>query len=257
MEELLRLPPVFDPPLMNAAGTLGFAPDRRKLLDWAQFGAFVTNPISYSPRRPASSTRWRVDAGIALVHTGHPNPGFHKVLRQFAPIWAQADLPVVVHLLAGPPAEMRKIIPRLEVLENVTAVELGFPERIGRSELREVISASLGELPILVSLPLSRAVELAPVAVESGAAAVALSPPRGQHPNTSGSFDQGRLYGPPVFPLALHVVRQMSLAQVPVIGAGGVYSNEQAKAMRQAGALAVQVDLALWRGDWFSSEMEE
>ncbi|HKJ26085.1 MAG TPA: hypothetical protein VJ965_00480, partial [Anaerolineales bacterium] len=197
MEELLRLPPVFDPPLMNVAGTLGFSPDRRKPLDWAKFGAFITNPISLQRRRPANSTRWRVDAGMgpgtALVHTGHPNPGLSKCLRQFAPIWAQADLPVIVHLLADRPAEIRKAVTRLEVLENVIAVELGFPEQISAGELQEVVAASLGELPVLVSLPFIRAVELAPTAQEIGAVAVTLSPPRGQVPNQNGGFDQGRL----------------------------------------------------------------
>jgi dihydroorotate dehydrogenase len=33
-----------------------------------------------------------------------------------------------------------------------------------------------------------------------------------------------------------------------VIGGGGVYRPEQAQAMLAAGALAVQVDAALWRG---------
>lgn len=253
MEELLRMPPVFDPPLMNAAGTLGFCPDRRKPLDWASFGAFVTNPISIKTRRPASSTRWRAQLGTALVHTGHPNPGFHKVVAQYAPLWAQADMPVIVHLMASPPAEMRKYIPRLEVLENVIAVELGFPESIWEGEAQEVITASLGELPIIVRLPISRALELSPAVMHAGAVAVSLSPPRGLYPNPEGDFDRGRLYGPALYPQALHVVRELANLKVPVIGAGGVYSCSQADAMQAAGALAVQVDMALWRGEWFLS----
>lgn len=254
MEELLRMPPVFDPPLMNAAGALGFCPDRRKPVDWASFGAFVTNPISISKRKPASSTRWCVEVGTALVHTGHPNPGFNKVVAQYAPLWAQADLPVVVHLMASVPAEMRKYIPRLEVLENVIAVELGFPESIWQAEAQEVIAASLGELPIIVRLPLNRALELSPAVLQAGAVAVSLSPPRGLYQNEQGDFDRGRLYGPALYPQALHVVRELSKLKVPVIGAGGVYSTAQADAMRAAGALAVQVDLALWRGEWFLSQ---
>jgi dihydroorotate dehydrogenase len=35
---------------------------------------------------------------------------------------------------------------------------------------------------------------------------------------------------------------------VPVIGAGGVYSQAQVESMLAAGALAVQVDAILWRG---------
>lgn len=257
MEELLRLPPVFEPPLMNAAGTLGFYPDRRKPVDWVRFGAFVTNPVSVGRRRPAASTRWRVTAGTALVHTGHPNSGFHQVLRQYAPQWAQADLPVVVHLMASSPVELRKYIPRLEVLENVVAVELGFPASIGAGEAQDVISASLGELPVLVRLPLYRAAALAPAVMESGAVAVTLGPPRGQLPDQVGDFDRGRLYGPSLFSQALHAVRELKALRIPVIGAGGVYAPSQAEAMQTAGALAVQVDLALWRGEWFEGKQEE
>ncbi|HKJ26333.1 MAG TPA: hypothetical protein VJ965_01740, partial [Anaerolineales bacterium] len=72
-----------------------------------------------------------------------------------------------------------------------------------------------------------------------------------------GGFDQGRLYGPSVFPLALHMVRLLAETNTPVIGSGGVYSPAQAEAMRAAGAFAVQVDLALWRGDWFQEIREE
>jgi dihydroorotate dehydrogenase len=37
-------------------------------------------------------------------------------------------------------------------------------------------------------------------------------------------------------------------AGVPVIGGGGVYKQEQVEAMKEAGALAVQLDAVLWRG---------
>ena len=47
-------------PLMNAAGTLGFAPDPRQphsdFLD-----AFVTNPVSLRPRTPANGPRRSID----------------------------------------------------------------------------------------------------------------------------------------------------------------------------------------------------
>ena len=39
---------------MNAAGTLGFAPDYRAPAPWEAFGAFVTNPLSLRTRRPTA-----------------------------------------------------------------------------------------------------------------------------------------------------------------------------------------------------------
>jgi dihydroorotate dehydrogenase len=37
---------------------------------------------------------------------------------------------------------------------------------------------------------------------------------------------------------------------LPIIGAGGVWNKENAEAMLSTGALAVQVDAALWGFDW-------
>ena len=59
----------------------------------------------------------------------------------------------------------------------------------------------------------------------------------------------GRLSGPALFPQALLTVRDAVQANLPVIGAGGVSSKENADAMLSAGALAVQVDESLWKGD--------
>ena len=44
---------VFDAPLMNAAGSLGFSLETNVAVDWKRFGAFVTHPVSLRPRQPA------------------------------------------------------------------------------------------------------------------------------------------------------------------------------------------------------------
>ena len=58
----------------------------------------------------------------------------------------------------------------------------------------------------------------------------------------------GRLSGPALFPQALLTVRDAAQAHIPVIGAGGVGSKENADAMLSVGALAAQVDASLWKG---------
>ena len=162
-------------------------------------------------------------------------------------------MPVIVHLLAGRPDEMVRMIERLETLENILAVEIGVPDLITAGELDEVVTASVGELPILVRIPLARAQELGSICHQAGAAAVSLGPPRGALPGNENVV-RGRIYGPGVFPLALQTVSQLSRMDIPVIGAGGVYTEEDTEAMIAAGALAVQLDLSLWRGDWFVGE---
>jgi len=253
MEDIYRQPPIIDPPLMNAAGSLGFAPDLRASIPWKDFGAFLTNPISLHSRMPASGKRWLEFAGGVLLHTGHPNPGFRQVLKQFRARWAQSPLPVIVHLLASDPQEIQTCVLQLEVVENVLAVEIGFPASIDVHAMADILSAAQGELPVIARLSLDRSRELALDAIQAGATAVSLGPPRGSLPSGKG-LSHGRIYGPAVYPLALQVVHQLHMMDVAVIGAGGIYQRPQADEMRRAGAWAVQVDLALWRGDWVDEE---
>jgi dihydroorotate dehydrogenase len=128
-------------------------------------------------------------------------------------------------------------------------VELGIPSEADAGTASAFTRAALGELPVIARLPLERAVELAVAVHAAGAAAVSLSPPRGALPLPGGGLLRGRLYGPALFPHALETVRILTAQGLPVVGAGGVYRLEDAAAMRAAGALAVQLDAVLWRGD--------
>ena len=238
----------FDPPLMNAAGSLGFAPDGRSEMDAASLGAFVTHPISLNPRDPAGGQRFLPCAAGFLLHTGYPNPGLSAVLRKYAGQWARSPRPVLVHLLCQQPEEVARMTNRLEGIPGVCGLELGLPPEVGLPMAQAMIEAAYGELPLVVRLPLERALELGQALVGAQVLAFSLGPPRGLLPTPDGSLLRGRLYGPAVFPLALAAVQTLQQAGLPVIGAGGVYTREQIQVMLQAGALAVQVDAALWRG---------
>jgi dihydroorotate dehydrogenase (NAD+) catalytic subunit len=236
-------------PLMNAAGTLGFAPDPHGPVDLSSFGAFVTNPISLTARTPANGQRVASYAGGFLMHTGYPNPGFYAVLRENIRRWAHAEIGVIVHLLVRGPQDTAEMAGRLEGLEGVMGIELGLDSDVDATTVRAIVSAAAEmELPCIARLPLERAVELACEALEAGAAAISLAPPRGLLPGNEGSFVRGRLYGPALFPQALALTQTLTAQEVPVIGGGGVYSNEDIQAMLGVGAIGVQVDAALWRG---------
>ena len=66
-------------------------------------------------------------------------------------------------------------------------------------------------------------------------------------PGPGGAVVRGRLYGPGIFPLALAATKAVVELGVPVIAGGGIYSNENARAVLAAGAMGVQVDSWLWR----------
>jgi dihydroorotate dehydrogenase (NAD+) catalytic subunit len=235
----------FRKPLMNAAGTLGFAPELRAPVPWADFGAFVTNPLSLRPRSGAARPALIEYPGGFLLHTGLPNPGLAGALKKYARRWTDSPLPVIVHLMADRPEETQQMVERLEEVENVAAVELGFAPLLADDIISLVVEMCRGELPLIASLPAEQILGLGPRLMNEGAAAVSLAAPRGSLPR-NGMLISGRLFGPSLFPKSLDVVASAAKLGLPAIGAGGVYSNEQVETMLGAGALAVQVDAALW-----------
>jgi dihydroorotate dehydrogenase (NAD+) catalytic subunit len=244
----------FSKPLMNATGSLGFAPDSRVGIAWESLGAFVTNPLSLRPRQPAASPELIEYPGGFLLHTGLPNPGFNAGIKNYTSRWDKSDLPIIVHLMADRPEETQYMVRVLENQENVMAAELGFAPLLADDILLLTLEMCLGELPLIFSLPIEQVLSLGPRLIQEGAQAISISAPRGAMspslPEGEGlgvrEIITGRLYGPSLFPRTLETVYSAAKLGLPIIGAGGVYSKEHADVMLSAGALAVQVDAALW-----------
>lgn len=97
---------------------------------------------------------------------------------------------------------------------------------------------------MLVRLPLHDALAVAEAVMDAGAGAlVVAAPPRGtaRDPHT-GKLVSGRVYGPLVKPAVLRVVGQLARkVDIPVIGAGGIHTQQDARDYIEAGARAVQV----------------
>ena len=256
----------FSKPLMNAAGSLGFAPDSRAGISLDSFGAFVTNPFSLRPRKPAALPEVIEYSGGFLLHSGLPNAGFNAGIKKYASRWDKAEMPVIVHLMADRPEETQRMVRMLETHENVMAAELGFAPLLADDILLVTLEMCLGELPLIFSLPIEQVLRLGPRLIQEGAQAISISAPRGALPltprfdytnaplsaNAEKDFITGRLYGPSQFPRALETVYSAAKVGIPIIGAGGVWTKNDAEAILSAGALAVQVDAVLWGVNWLS-----
>lgn len=233
-------------PLMNAAGTLGFAPHTSELVDYDRLGAFVTNPVSLHPRTPARSrTSLRFPGGF-LLHSGYPNPGLKAVLRRYASRWERASLPVIIHLLVNHVDEIAQMVTQLEGREGLMGIELGIPPDCDADQVIEFVQAALGELPLIVQVPFERAGELARKLVDSQLAAISLASPRGMILNPEGQPVRGRLYGPAVFPFVLAAVQEVIETGIPTIACGGIHQQLQIEAMLEMGAIGIQLDSILW-----------
>jgi dihydroorotate dehydrogenase (NAD+) catalytic subunit len=191
--------------------------------------------------------------GGFLLHTGLPNPGLNAGVKKFAARWARSELPVIVHLMADRPEETQRMVRMLETQENVMAAELGFAPLLADDILLLTLEMCVGELPLIFSLPIEQVLSLGPRLIQEGAQAISISMPRGAlspalTPSTpeKNELITGRLYGPSLFPHTLDNVHSASRLGLPIIGAGGVWTKENAEAMLSAGALAVQMDAVLW-----------
>jgi len=264
----------FSKPIMNASGSLGFAPDSRAGVALDLFGAFVTNPFSLRPRLPAAKPEFIEYPGGFLLHTGLPNPGLSAGIWKYASRWDKSDMPIIIHLMADRPEETQRMVRILESQENVMAAELGFAPLLANDIIMLTLEMCLGELPLIFSLPVEQVLSLGPRLIQEGAQAISISAPRGAlYPlPASSSFRSaqgeekglevreiihGRLYGPSLFPQTLETVFSAAKLGLPIIGAGGVWNKENADAMLSAGALAVQVDAALWGFDWHNQSSIE
>jgi len=236
----------FSNPIINASGSLGFAPDPRNGISLSAFGAFVTNPVSLRPRLPATHPAFIEFPGGFLMHTGLPNPGFSGVLKKYSARWNRADLPIIVHLMADRPEETQRMVRELENVENVMAVQLGFAPLLADDIILMNLEMCLGELPLIFALPYEQVLTLGSRLVAGGVSAISLASPRGALPDKAGNLVTGRIYGPSLFPRALDVIRSATMIGLPVIGSGGVWSDTDAGAMLKAGAMAVETDAQLW-----------
>jgi dihydroorotate dehydrogenase len=237
----------FRTPWLNAAGSLGFSPPGQ--WRWGEpMGVFVTNPISLFPRTPAEERAAILFPGGFLLHTGLPNPGLKGLLAGVRR-WRRdaGDLPVWVHIFGDNVSEIEQLVRSLENLENVSAIELGLNSGVDAGLALLLVRSALGELPLVVNIPLTCAAEAwVDKLTDLGASAISLAPPRGWLPGANGKLVGGRLYGPAMLPLALAAVRSLKRQSLPVIASGGVYRKADGEALLAAGAAAVQLDSVLW-----------
>lgn len=239
-----------DAPVMPAAGTVGFADEYRSIIKLDKLGALVTNPVTLLPRSPANGTRVVPLQGGVLVHSGLPNPGLGKVIREHRAAWGKMNIPVIVHLVATTPDEIEEAMLLLDEEETVAAVELGLHDDSTPDEASVLVRAALAraEKPLLVRVPMLGGDGIARAVANAGADGVVVcAAPRGTARDAGGRLVSGRIYGPVIKPVVLRMVGLLARElTIPVIGAGGIHSAQDARDYLEAGARAVQVDSLTW-----------
>jgi dihydroorotate dehydrogenase (NAD+) catalytic subunit len=239
---------VLAPPIMNSAGILGFAPDPKLPFDFTPLGAFVTHPLSLGRRMPARPTWIENYPGGVLLHTGLPNPGLRGGIKAYRNSWGSFQRPVIAHVIADSPQDIAVIVEYLDEVDHpIQALEIGLEQALPNDALAMITIARQSQLPLLARLSLGTARDVAYAAIEAGVQAIVIGPPRGHLPGKALVLSSGRLYGPGLFPQALHELTiYLENIHIPVILGCGLFSAEHVRLAFASGAAGVQLDTILW-----------
>ncbi|PKO13143.1 MAG: hypothetical protein CVU39_20410 [Chloroflexi bacterium HGW-Chloroflexi-10] len=231
---------------VNAAGTGGFNPGKNLLQQFHELSMFITNPISYLPRLPADYCALIDYSGGFLVHTGWPNPGFYKVIQKYTSVWENAVCPICPHILGEDPDHIQKMVTTFENIENIYAVEIGIDLDTSCERIHTQIQAALGELPVILSLPIERIYEdWVSELFQSGISAISLQPLHGRIYRNE-KWIKGRLYGGGQLPITFQAVNKLKQSGLPVFAGVGIVQRETVQQLFEMGAYGFQIHELAW-----------
>jgi len=247
-------------PLMVASGTFGYGFDSAQV-DRSALGAIVTKGTTRRPREGNPPGRIAETPSGMLNAIGLQNPGVDRVADEYAPVWSDWDLPVIVNVAGDSVDEYASVARRLDSVSGIAGLELNIscPNVVNGlqfgvdPDLAAQLTASVRRvtrLPLIVKLTpnvsdivrIGRAVEAAGADVVSAIntyVGMAIDTRQRRPLLARGS---GGLSGPAIKPLALHAVWQLAEElRIPVIGIGGITTAADALEFLLAGAAAVQL----------------
>jgi len=251
-------------PVLTASGTFGQGVEYAELFDVARLGAIVNKGTTKDPRLGNPQYRIAETPSGILNSIGLENPGAAAVSRTYGPKWEKLGCPVIVNVAGYSVDDYVAVVREMEGTPGVAAYELNIscPNVAGGMLIgcdpmlaADVVRAVKGEtaLPVIVKLTPSApdVVAVALACEEAGADALtAINTILGMRIDSRKrrpilGMGSGGLSGPAIRPIAVHITYQVARAvRIPIIGAGGVTSAEDALEFLMAGASAVQVGTA-------------
>lgn len=251
-------------PVMTASGTFGQGVEYAELFDVARLGAIVNKGTTRDARPGNPQYRIAETPSGILNSIGLENPGAAAVSRTYGPKWAALGCPVIVNVAGYSVEDYVAVVREMEGTPGVAGYELNVScpnveggMLIGCDPLlaAEVVRAVKAEtaLPVIVKLtPNAPDVVAVALACEDAGAdgLTAINTVLGMRIDTRKrrpilGMGSGGLSGPAIRPVAVHLTYQVARAvSIPIIGAGGITSAEDALEFLMAGASAVQVGTA-------------
>ena len=254
-------------PVMIASGTFGADGYGDGLPSTARFqdlGAVVAKTTTLHPRLGNPQPRMAQGWGWMLNSIGLANPGIGAVLREKAPLWSTWKVPVILSIAGERDREFGELAGMIEGTPGIAAIEVNVscPNVEGgldfaqsphlAAQVTGLVKAAT-TLPVVVKLSpnVTDIAAIARAVADAGADALTLVntmvgmsiDPHNGRPVLGAR--RGGVSGPALKPVALAAVYRVSDAvSLPLIGAGGITTGEDALEFLLAGATAVQVGTA-------------
>jgi dihydroorotate dehydrogenase (NAD+) catalytic subunit len=242
-------------PILLAAGVIGAGDAVQRGIRPECLGGVVVGPISrYSQSGVPPPRLAEVNSGFVLG-SGLQNRGIGAAMKRVSPLWARLGCPVVVQIADTRPGAAGQVAERLMDAQGVMGLELAVNHQAAEGDVADLVRAVVrsSDLPLWVKLPLSAAVQLAPVAVAEGASGLVIGQPLwgagfSSAPGQAGKLVRGMLYGPLGFGAMLAAQAAVMDLALPaaLIACGGVHTIGQVRQALATGARAVQIDSAAW-----------
>lgn len=251
-------------PVLTASGTFGQGVEYAELFDVSRLGAMVNKGTTRSARPGNPQYRIAETPSGILNSIGLENPGAAAVAKTYGREWAELGVPVIVNVAGYTVDDYVTVVREMEGTPGVVAYELNVscPNVKGgtlfgcdpalAAEVTEAVKVETGK-PVIVKLTPSApdVVAVARACEAAGADGLtAINTVPGMRIDVAKrrpvlGTGSGGLSGPAIRPIAVHITYQVAQAvSIPIIGAGGVTSAEDALEFLMAGASAVQVGTA-------------
>ncbi len=251
-------------PVLTASGTFGQGVEYAELIDVSRLGAFVNKGTTVLARPGNPQYRIAETPSGILNSIGLENPGAAGVARKYAKAWAQLGVPVIVNVAGYSVDDYVSVVSEFAGIASVVAYEMnvscpnvkggmlfGCDPGLAADVTRAVKQET--DKPVIVKLTPNApdVVAVARAVEEAGADGLcAINTVLGMRIDVKKrrpmlGTGSGGLSGPAIRPIAVHITYQVAQAvSIPIIGAGGVTSTEDALEFLMAGASAVQVGTA-------------
>jgi len=252
-------------PVLTASGTFGYAREFEHLVDLNRLGAIIVKGLSLAPTRGNPPPRIAETHCGMLNAIGLENVGIEAFVDEKLPFLQTLTPPLIVNIYGQREDEYVRLAARIEEVEAIAGIEVniscpnvkaggmafGVDPQAAFSVIRAVRKQTGKFLVVKLSPNVTDITEIARAVEDAGADCLSLI-----NTLTAMAIDietrrpklaniTGGLSGPAIKPVALRMVWQVArVAQVPVIGIGGIMSAEDALEFMIAGASAIQVGTA-------------